>query len=126
MYTPSHQELVDMGFEVQEWEGKIYGYDFQSLSYCVLPVAPYRENDTDKDKTYPYWTLGSWYNPWHPETRENIENVIKYFETKEPQVEIREERTQFDPKVEGLPIDKYRNDRDVKNHHMVGEIDMPF
>lgn len=41
-------------------------------------------------------------------------------------MEIREERTQFDPKVEGLPIDKYRNDRDVKNHHMVGEIDMPF
>lgn len=82
-------------------------------------MVPWRENETSKDTKYPYWTLGSWYHPWHPETRENVLSVIEHFEKPEGQVETKEERTQFDPKVEGLQIDEYRNYKGTINHHVV-------
>lgn len=75
MYQPTEQELLELGFKPQEWEGKIYGYDFESLTYSVGPVTP-PWKEVEGDKTFPFWTLGSWYHGWYPETRAEVEIVI--------------------------------------------------
>lgn len=70
LYIPTHDELIEMGFTPQEWEGKIYRYDFNALSWHPEKELPYEPS---------CWYLSSWYQQWHPRSRQDVEFLISRY-----------------------------------------------